>query len=191
MRRTSRIACGPARSRACLVPAPTSKQHFADPEVMKPSPEHAKLDAYYNVDNGPARFAASISRQRNRRADLSLPGWSPSTISDDHAHHSQHWRHRSPSLQCRRLARLPSSSRTPWTTTRAPTNSNMDVYERNPGAGYEARWPSIVASFVYFDRKPRRDDSAQPHQTPTGAAAALRVCFKDGPLRRLPFSPEQ
>jgi len=28
------------------------KKHFADPEVMKPTPEHAKVSAYYNLDNG-------------------------------------------------------------------------------------------------------------------------------------------
>ncbi len=32
------------------------KAHFADPEVMKPLPEHAKLSAYYNLDNGTGKI---------------------------------------------------------------------------------------------------------------------------------------
>lgn len=32
------------------------KEHFADPEVMKPAAEHAKLSGYFNIDNGTGKI---------------------------------------------------------------------------------------------------------------------------------------
>jgi len=32
------------------------KEHFADPETMKPTSEHAKLSGYFNVDNGTGKI---------------------------------------------------------------------------------------------------------------------------------------
>src|SRR5260370_29311962 len=51
MRRTVRIGLWTGEEQGLLGSRAYVKQHFADPEVMKLSPEHAKLDAYYNVDN--------------------------------------------------------------------------------------------------------------------------------------------
>jgi carboxypeptidase Q len=32
------------------------KQHFADPKTMRPTPEHAKLSGYFNLDNGSGKI---------------------------------------------------------------------------------------------------------------------------------------
>jgi len=68
-------------SRACSL-ASYVKQHFADPEVMKPTPEHAKLDAYYKpLITHPAEFAVSTCREMKWSPRSSLPGWFRSTTS--------------------------------------------------------------------------------------------------------------
>src|SRR6266550_5461466 len=56
MRRTVRIGLWTGEEQGLLGSRAYVKQHFADPEVMKPSSEHAKLDAYYNVDNGTGKI---------------------------------------------------------------------------------------------------------------------------------------
>jgi hypothetical protein len=52
MDRTVRMALWDAEEEGLLGSAAYVKQHFADPTVMKPSPEHANVAAYFNIDNG-------------------------------------------------------------------------------------------------------------------------------------------
>src|SRR5260370_795811 len=59
MRRTVRIGLWTGEEEGLLGSPADLKQHFADPEVMKPTPEHAKLDAYYNIDNGTGKIRAA------------------------------------------------------------------------------------------------------------------------------------
>jgi len=51
-RRTVRIALWGAEEQGLLGSAAYVKDHFADRQTMALKPEHAKLSAYYNVDNG-------------------------------------------------------------------------------------------------------------------------------------------
>jgi len=51
-RRTIRIALWSAEEQGLFGSRNYVKNHFADPETMVLKPEHAKLSAYYNLDNG-------------------------------------------------------------------------------------------------------------------------------------------
>jgi carboxypeptidase Q len=56
MDRTIRIALWGAEEQGLLGSKAYVKQHFADPEVMHPLGEHAKLSGYFNIDNGTGKI---------------------------------------------------------------------------------------------------------------------------------------
>src|SRR5580698_8104397 len=56
MRRTVRVALWTGEEEGLLGSRAYVKEHFGDPETMKLTPEHAKLDAYYNIDNGTGKI---------------------------------------------------------------------------------------------------------------------------------------
>lgn len=51
-KRTIRIALWSSEEQGLFGSRGYVKEHFADPADMKPKPEHEKLSAYYNLDNG-------------------------------------------------------------------------------------------------------------------------------------------
>ena len=56
MARTIRIGLWTGEEQGLLGSRAYVKEHFADPADMKPKPEHAKLAAYFNLDNGGGRI---------------------------------------------------------------------------------------------------------------------------------------
>lgn len=52
LRRTVRIALWTGEEQGLLGSRAYVREHFADPQTMALKPEHAKLSAYFNVDNG-------------------------------------------------------------------------------------------------------------------------------------------
>ena len=56
MARTVRVALWTGEEQGILGSRAYVKDHFADPADMKPKPEHAKLSAYYNLDNGSGKI---------------------------------------------------------------------------------------------------------------------------------------
>jgi len=56
MDRTVRIALWSAEEQGLLGSRAYVKEHFADPAEMKPKSEHAKLSAYFNLDNGSGKI---------------------------------------------------------------------------------------------------------------------------------------
>jgi hypothetical protein len=56
MDRTVRIALWGGEEEGLLGSKAYVKKHFGDPETMKLLPEHAKLDAYFNLDNGTGKI---------------------------------------------------------------------------------------------------------------------------------------
>ncbi len=55
-RRTIRIALWSGEEQGLLGSRGYVKQHFADPAIMQPKPEHAKFAAYFNLDNGTGKI---------------------------------------------------------------------------------------------------------------------------------------
>ena len=56
MDRTVRLALWSGEEEGLLGSKAYVKEHFGDPETMKLTAEHAKLDGYFNVDNGSGRI---------------------------------------------------------------------------------------------------------------------------------------
>ncbi len=72
--RTVRVALWSAEEQGLLGSKAYVKAHFADPEVMKPSPEHAKISCYLNYDNGGGKIRG-IYLQSNDMARPIFEAW--------------------------------------------------------------------------------------------------------------------
>jgi len=75
MRRTVRFALWTGEEEGLLGSRAYVKEHFGDRQSMELKPDHAKVSAYFNVDNGTVKFAASICRATSGRLS-SKNGWS-------------------------------------------------------------------------------------------------------------------
>ena len=74
MPRTIRLALWTGEEEGLLGSKAYVKQHFADPEVMKLSPEHSKVSAYYNLDNGTGKIRG-VYLQGNDMARPIFEAW--------------------------------------------------------------------------------------------------------------------
>ncbi len=73
-RRTIRIALWGGEEQGLLGSRAYVREHFADPETMQLKPEHAKLSAYFNSDNGTGRVRG-IWLQNNMAARPIFEAW--------------------------------------------------------------------------------------------------------------------
>ncbi len=73
-RRTIRIALWSGEEQGLLGSRGYVKNHFADPAVMKLLPEHGKVSAYYNLDNGTGKIRG-IYLQGNEAARAIFTQW--------------------------------------------------------------------------------------------------------------------
>ena len=149
MRRTVRIGLWTGEEQGLLGSRAYVKQHFADPEVMKPTPEHAKLDAYYNIDNGTGKIRGVYLQENETVAPIFSAWMEPfhnlgmTTLSIRNTGGTDHLSFNAVGLPGFQFIQDPLDydSRT--------HHSNMDVYERilEPDMKQMA---VIVASFVYL-----------------------------------------
>jgi carboxypeptidase Q len=72
--RTVRVALWSAEEQGLLGSKAYVKAHFADPEVMTPSPEHARVSCYFNYDNGGGKIRG-IYLQSNDMARPIFESW--------------------------------------------------------------------------------------------------------------------
>src|ERR1039457_7051776 len=74
MDRTVRMALWSGEEEGLLGSAAYVKEHFADPAVMKPTPEWEKFAGYFNVDNGTGRIRG-IYLQQNEMCRPIFESW--------------------------------------------------------------------------------------------------------------------
>ena len=124
------------------------KAHFADPEVMKPSAEHAKLSAYYNYDNGTGKIRGIYTQSLDMEKPIFEAWTAPfrdlgmTTVSNRNTGGTDHLSFAAVGLPGFQFIQdeVEYSART--------HHSNMDVYDRLQ-KGDLMQAAAIVASFVY------------------------------------------
>ena len=80
-RRTIRMALWGGEEQGLLGSRAYVKDHFADRETMTLKPEHAKLAAYFNMDNGGGAFRGIYLQNNDAAGGFFRPGWSRSRRS--------------------------------------------------------------------------------------------------------------
>ena len=156
MRRTVRIGLWTGEEQGLLGSAAYVKQHFGDREVAQPGtnviktlPEHSKLDAYYNIDNGTGKIRG-IYLQGNEMVAPIFSAWMEpfhdlgmNTLSIRNTGGTDHLSFNAVGLPGFQFIQDPLDydSRT--------HHSNMDVYERIQEPDMK-QMAVIVASFVYM-----------------------------------------
>jgi carboxypeptidase Q len=156
MRRTVRIGLWTGEEEGLLGSAAYIKQHFGDRNTedaatkrIKVTPEHAKLDAYYNIDNGTGKIRG-VYLQGNEMVAPIFSAWMEpfhdlgmTTLTIRNTGGTDHLSYDSVGLPGFQFIQDPLDydSRT--------HHSNMDVYERIQEADMK-QMAVIVASFVYL-----------------------------------------
>ena len=149
MRRTVRIGLWTGEEQGLLGSRAYVKQHFADPEVMKPTPEHAKLDAYYNIDNGTGKIRGVYLQGNEMVAPLFSSWMEPfhdlgmTTLTIRNTGGTDHLAFNAVGLPGFQFIQDPLDYDT------RTHHSNMDVYERIQEPDMK-QMAVIVASFVYM-----------------------------------------
>jgi len=156
MRRTVRLGLWTGEEQGLLGSRAYVKQHFADPEVGQPGtdkiktlPEHAKLDAYYNIDNGTGKIRGVYLQGNEMVAPLFSSWMEPfhdlgmTTLSIRDTGGTDHLSYNAVGLPGFQFIQDPLDYDT------RTHHSNMDVYERIQEPDMK-QMAVIVASFVYM-----------------------------------------
>jgi carboxypeptidase Q len=147
-RRTIRIALWSGEEQGLLGSRGYVKNHFADPAVMELKPEHEKLSAYYNLDNGGGKIRG-IYLQGNDALRPLFEEWmepfhdlSATTVTTRNTGSTDHIAFEQVGLPGFQFIqdKLDYSTKTHHT--------NMDTYDRAQKADLE-QCAAIIASFVY------------------------------------------
>ena len=156
MRRTVRIALWTGEEQGLLGSRAYIKQHFGDPNAEDPAthlikitPEHAKLDAYYNVDNGTGKIRG-VYLQGNEMVAPIFNAWMEpfhdlgmTTLTIRNTGGTDHLSYDAVGLPGFQFIQDPMDYGT------RTHHSNMDVYERIQEPDMK-QMAVIVASFVYL-----------------------------------------
>ena len=149
MRRTVRVGLWTGEEEGLLGSRAYVRAHFGDPETMKLLPEHAKLDAYYNIDNGTGKIRG-VYLQGNEAVTPIFAKWMEpfhglgmTTLTMRNTGGTDHLAFNAVGLPGFQFIQDPLDydSRT--------HHSNMDVYERIQEPDMK-QIAVIVASFVYM-----------------------------------------
>jgi hypothetical protein len=156
MRRSVRIALWTGEEQGLLGSRAYIKQHFGDPNTEDPSthlikilPEHAKLDAYYNIDNGTGKIRG-VYLQGNEMVAPIFSAWMEpfhdlgmTTLTIRNTGGTDHLSFDAVGLPGFQFIQDPLDYDT------RTHHSNMDVYERIQEPDMK-QMAVIVASFVYL-----------------------------------------
>ena len=146
--RTVRLALWSGEEQGLLGSKAYVKKHFGDPETMTLGPEHAKLSAYFNLDNGTGKIRG-VYLQGNDMARPIFSAWlapfqdfEATTLSIRNTGGTDHLSFDAVGLPGFQFIQDPVeySSRT--------HHSNMDVYDRIQSTDM-VQASAIIASFVY------------------------------------------
>src|SRR5580658_1487475 len=156
MRRTVRIGLWTGEEEGLLGSAAYIRQHFGDSSVEDPAthliktlPEHAKLDAYYNIDNGTGKIRG-VYLQGNEMVAPIFNAWmvpfhdlGMTTLTIRNTGGTDHLSYDAVGLPGFQFIQDPMDYDT------RTHHSNMDVYERIQEPDMK-QMAVIVASFVYL-----------------------------------------
>jgi hypothetical protein len=149
MRRTVRLALWTGEEEGLLGSRAYVMQHFADRASMQLKPDHARLSAYFNVDNGTGKIRG-IYLQSNEAARPIFQKWlepfkpdGMTTLSARGTNGTDHVAFDEVGLPGFQFIQDPIEYET------RTHHTNMDVYERIQ-AGDLKQMAVIVASFVYM-----------------------------------------
>jgi carboxypeptidase Q len=179
LRRTVRVALWTGEEQGLYGSRAYVKAHFADRKLMKPLPEHGRLSAYFNLDNGTGAIRG-VFAQSNDAAIPILESWCAplkslgvSTVSPRNTRGTDHIAFDEVGLPGFQFIQDPVdySSRTHHT--------NVDTYERLQ-AGDLMKNAAVVASFAYHaanraERLPRKPMPRPPAPAAKPAPAAPRA----------------
>ena len=167
MDRTVRVALWGGEEEGLLGSQHYVKAHFADPAVMKTTPEHDHFSGYFNIDNGTGRIRG-VYLQGNEMMRPVFETWfaalkdlTPGTITIRNTGGTDHLSFDAVGLPGFQFIQDPMDYDT------RTHHSNMDVYDRIQAADME-QMAVIEAAFVYNaatrpDKLPRKDlPAAQP-----------------------------
>jgi carboxypeptidase Q len=161
MDRTVRIGLWGGEEEGLLGSQHYIKSHFADPAVMKPTPEHENFAGYFNIDNGTGRIQG-IYLQGNEMIRPVFEQWfaalkdlTPGTITIRNTGGTDHQSYDAVGLPGFQFIQDPMDYDT------RTHHSNMDVYDRIQAADME-QMAVIEAVFAYNaatrpDKLPRKD----------------------------------
>ena len=156
MRRTVRLGLWTGEEQGLLGSAAYVKEHFGDPhaedpatKLIKITPEHAKLDAYYNVDNGTGKIRG-VYLQGNEMVAPIFSAWMEpfhdlgmTTLTIRNTGGTDHLSFNAVGLPGFQFIQDPLDYDT------RTHHSNMDTYERIQEPDMK-QMAVIVASFVYL-----------------------------------------
>jgi hypothetical protein len=149
MRRTVRVGLWTGEEEGLLGSRAYVKSHFADPATMVATPEHAKLDAYYNIDNGVGKIRGVYLQGNEAVAPIFEEWMKPfhnlgmTTLTIRNTGGTDHLSFNAVGLPGFQFIQDPIDYET------RTHHSNMDVYERVQEADMK-QIATIVAAFVYM-----------------------------------------
>ena len=148
MARTVRIGLWTAEEQGLLGSRAYVKEHFADPADMKPKPEHARLSAYFNLDNGSGKVRG-IYLQDNDQVRPIFESWiaplrdlGVTTLTIRNTGGTDHMSYDGVGLPAFQFIQDPLEYGT------RTHHSNMDVYD-HLSAGDMEQASAVMAWFVY------------------------------------------
>ncbi len=160
MDRTVRLALWGGEEEGLLGSRAYVKEHFADPEVMKPTAEHAKLAGYFNIDNGTGRIRG-VYLQGNEMMRPIFESWfaavkdmTEGVVTIRNTGGTDHLSFTAVGLPGFQFIQDPMDYET------RTHHSNMDVYDRIQPA--DVKQMAIIEAFFVYTAANRPDQLPRP-----------------------------
>ena len=177
--RTVRLALWSGEEQGLLGSKAYVKEHFASPETMQPTSHHAKLAAYFNLDNGTGKVRGVYLQGNNMVRPIFAKWLEPfhdlgaTSLTTRDTRGTDHLSFDEVGLPGFQFVQDPIEYQT------RTHHSNMDVYDRLVEADLKQA-AAVIASFAYHAAmrpeplprkplpKPKPAEGAKPHAVPTG-----------------------